>query len=41
MQEVSLCLGDHEGNGANRCARSQDNVGKLGVSGTVLIEIDV
>ena len=22
------CLGDHAGNGANRCARSQDSVGK-------------
>ena len=25
------CLGDHAGNGANRCARPQESVGKLGV----------
>ena len=35
------CLGDHAGNGANRCARPQESVGKLGVSSVVLMEIDV
>ena len=25
------CLGDHAGNGANRCARPEESVGKLGV----------
>ena len=35
------CLGDHEGDGANRCARPENSVGKRLVSGTVLIEMDV
>ena len=35
------CLGDHEGNGANRCALHENSVGKRGVSGTVLREIDI